>query len=115
MRDFARLLLRHHAAGRPFLHSTGPLCKAAARVLAVLMDRPPLTLSAIAGVVHDADLDPSERCATFGYRPIGCARRFEALLSMSTKPMPTTRTSLILCLRYSFTLLDVAGRAAQRL
>jgi nucleoside-diphosphate-sugar epimerase len=76
MRDFAHLLLRHHAAERPFLHLPVPLCRAAARVLGVLMDRPPLTLSAIAGVVHDADLDPSEAIRDLGYHPIGVREGF---------------------------------------
>ena len=77
MLDFARLLLRHHAADRPFVHLPVALCRAAARLLEVVMDDPPLTSSAIAGVINDADLDPAEAMRDLGYRPIGVHAGFE--------------------------------------
>jgi nucleoside-diphosphate-sugar epimerase len=76
MRDFAHLLLAHHAADRPFLHLPVALCRGLARVLARVMAEPPLTLSAIAGVVNHADLDPSEAMRDLGYRPIGVREGF---------------------------------------
>lgn len=71
MRDFARLILRHDRSPRPFVHLPVAWCRALARVLALCMAEPPLTLSAIAGVVNDADLDPSDAIRELGYRPIG--------------------------------------------
>jgi nucleoside-diphosphate-sugar epimerase len=76
IRDFAHLLLRHHAAERPFLHVPVPLCRGLARVMARCLAEPPLTLSAIAGVVNDADLDPSEAMRDLGYRPLGVREGF---------------------------------------
>lgn len=71
IRDFAHLLLAHHGADRPFLHLPVALCRGIAYVLARTMAEPPLTLSAIAGIVNDANLDPSEAMRDLGYRPIG--------------------------------------------
>jgi nucleoside-diphosphate-sugar epimerase len=76
IRDFAHLLLQHHAADRPFLHLPVALCRAIAHLLAHTMAEPPLTLSAIAGIVNDADLDPSEAMRDLGYRPIGVRQGF---------------------------------------
>jgi NADH dehydrogenase len=42
----------------------------------LLGDRPPLTTSAIAGVVNDANLDPSDACSDLGYRPLGVREGF---------------------------------------
>jgi hypothetical protein len=47
------------------------LCRALAQVSRRFARRPPLTLSAIAGIVNDADLDPSEAIRDLGYRPLG--------------------------------------------
>jgi NADH dehydrogenase len=71
IREFAHLLLAHHGADRPFLHVPVTLCRGIARVLALTMAKPPLTLSAIAGIVNDANLDPTEAMRDLGYRPIG--------------------------------------------
>jgi nucleoside-diphosphate-sugar epimerase len=68
--DFARLLLHHHGASRPFVSLPVPLCRALAAVMGRLMKRPPLTPSAIAGIVNDADLDPALAMRELGYRPI---------------------------------------------
>jgi nucleoside-diphosphate-sugar epimerase len=69
--DFARLLLLHHGASRPFVPVPVPVCRALAAVMGRLMARPPLTASAIAGIVNDADLDPGLATRELGYRPIG--------------------------------------------
>lgn len=76
MIDFARLLLQHHGEERPFMHLPVSLCQVFARGLARCMARPPLTLSAIAGVVNDADLDPSSAMTDLGYQPIGVRAGF---------------------------------------
>jgi NADH dehydrogenase len=40
------------------------------------MKRPPLTSSAIAGIVNDANLDPSEATRDLNYRPLGVVEGF---------------------------------------
>jgi NADH dehydrogenase len=79
MHDFARLLLAHHRAQRPFVHLPVWLCRGIAQLLARVMAEPPLTSSAIAGVVNDANLDPSEAMRDLGYRPIGVRDGFARL------------------------------------
>jgi nucleoside-diphosphate-sugar epimerase len=71
MLELARLLLEHHDRPRPFLHLPVALCRALAHVSRRFVRRPPLTLSAIAGIVNDADLDPSQAMRDLGYRPLG--------------------------------------------
>jgi nucleoside-diphosphate-sugar epimerase len=70
MIDFARLLLGHVGQPRPFVHVPIPLCRALAIVMGRLMDRPPLTSNAIAGIINDADLDPTQAMNDLGYRPL---------------------------------------------
>jgi nucleoside-diphosphate-sugar epimerase len=77
MLELARLLLAHHDRPRPIVHIPVPLCQALAGLGALLMTRPPLTQSAIAGVVNDADLDPSLAIRELGYRPLGVREGFE--------------------------------------
>jgi nucleoside-diphosphate-sugar epimerase len=67
--DLARLMLAHHGHPRHLLRLPVGLARAAARVMGVLMKDPPLTLQAIAGIVHDADLPPDEAMRDLGYRP----------------------------------------------
>ena len=76
MLELAKLLLVHLDRPRPFAHLPVPLCQAMARVLRVAMSRPPLTESAIAGVVNDANLDPADAIRDLGYRPIGVRQGF---------------------------------------
>jgi nucleoside-diphosphate-sugar epimerase len=76
MLDLARLILVHRGKRRRFLHVPVPLCLAAARAARLLMERPPLTTNAIAGIVNDADLDPAEACSDLGYRPLGVREGF---------------------------------------
>jgi len=77
MLELGQLLLAHHDRARPFLHLPVWLCRLLARVLGVFMKRPPLTLSAIAGVVNDADLDPALAMRELGYAPLGVREGFE--------------------------------------
>jgi NADH dehydrogenase len=76
MLELARLLLEHHDRPRPVVHLPVPLCRALARAGRLFTERPPLTLSAIAGIVNDADLDPSEAMRDLGYRPLGVREGF---------------------------------------
>jgi NADH dehydrogenase len=76
MLELAQLLLQHHDRKRPFLHVPVWLCRVLARVLGVLTARPPLTLSAIAGIVNDADLDPTLAMNELGYAPLGVRAGF---------------------------------------
>ncbi len=77
MLELAQLLLRHHGAERPIVRLPVALFRAAAHVLARVMQRPPLTLSAIAGVVNDANLNPNEAMHDLGYRPLGVRAGFQ--------------------------------------
>ncbi len=69
--ELARLVLRLDGSERPFVHVPVPLCRAAAKLAKLVMARPPLTESAIAGLTNDADLDPTEAMTDLGYRPLG--------------------------------------------
>jgi len=77
MLELGRLLLQHHDRARPFLHLPVWLCRFMASALGLVMARPPLTLSAIAGVVNDADLDPALAMRELGYAPLGVRAGFE--------------------------------------
>ena len=77
MLEFSRLLLRHHDRPRPFLHLPVSVCTGLARAMALVMERPPLTHNAIAGVINDANLDPSQAMREVGYSPIGVREGFE--------------------------------------
>jgi nucleoside-diphosphate-sugar epimerase len=76
MRDFAQLILDHNGVRKPFVSLPVVLCQLAAVVMKLGMPRPPLTLSAIAGIVNDANLDPSDASRDLGYRPIGVHEGF---------------------------------------
>jgi nucleoside-diphosphate-sugar epimerase len=71
IRELADLLLARRGTRRRFVHLPVPLCQAAAIALGLVMRDPPLTLQAIAGLVHDADLPPDEATADLGYVPLG--------------------------------------------
>jgi nucleoside-diphosphate-sugar epimerase len=77
MRELAELLLLHHDKPRPFLHLPVWACRLLAAALALCMKRPPLTSSAIAGIVNDADLDPAEAMTDLGYAPLGVRAGFQ--------------------------------------
>ena len=77
MRELAELLLAHHDRPRRFLHLPVWACRWLAAALLLCMKRPPLTSSAIAGIVNDADLDPSEAMKDLGYAPLGVRDGFQ--------------------------------------
>jgi NADH dehydrogenase len=87
--DLARLVLKHAGQQRSFVHVPVPACRALAKVLKVMMPRPPITESAIAGLVNHADLDPSEAISDLGYRPLGVHACFERCF-----PIPATGLSV---------------------
>ncbi len=76
MRELAELMLLHRGMRRRFVHVPVPLCRALAWLLGAVQRRPLLTPSSIAGIVHDADLDPSEATRELGYRPLGVRAGF---------------------------------------
>lgn len=76
MLELARLLLAHHDRKRPLVPVPVFLCRALAGLMGRMMQRPALTVSAIAGVVNDADLDPSLAMREIGYRPLGVREGF---------------------------------------
>lgn len=79
--ELAKLLLQYHDRPRPFLHLPVWLCRALAALLALVMKRPPLTASAIAGIVNDANLDPSQAMTDLGYAPLGVRTGFSRCFS----------------------------------
>lgn len=81
MRELAELLLLHHDRSRPFVHLPVWACRVLAAALASCMKRPPLTSSAIAGIVNDADLDPTEAMHDLGYAPLGVRDGFRRCFS----------------------------------
>jgi nucleoside-diphosphate-sugar epimerase len=81
MRELADLLLQYHDRPRPVLPIPVFACRAAAALLALLMKKPPLTSSAIAGIVNDANLDPSEAMRDLGYMPLGVRAGFQHCFS----------------------------------
>jgi NADH dehydrogenase len=80
MIDLARLMLAHHGQRRLLVPVPVVVARAVARAMKIFMRDPPLTLQAIAGIVHDADLPPDEAERDLGYRPLdpqaGFARCF---------------------------------------
>jgi nucleoside-diphosphate-sugar epimerase len=85
MLELAKLLLHYHDRSRPFLHLPVWSCRALAALLALAMERPPLTSSAIAGIVNDADLDPSDAMTDLGYAPLGVRAGFERCFSSAAE------------------------------
>ena len=76
MLDFTRLCLilmgKEH---KPILHLPVWVCKLLAWILQRTMKKPPLRWNMIAGVIQDADLDPSEATRDLGYRPVSVAEK----------------------------------------
>ena len=75
--ELAHLMLRYHGGDRPFVPVPVALCRALAVAMRTVSSRPPLTMNAIAGIVYDANLDPSEACRDLGYHPLGVREGFE--------------------------------------
>ena len=101
MRDLAVLLLEHLDRPRPFLPLPVPLCRALAFAMKLVMSQPPLTSSAIAGIVNDADLDPSDAVRDLGYHPLGVHEGFQRCFplphdrSRANQAPPTLRASQV--------------------
>jgi nucleoside-diphosphate-sugar epimerase len=95
MLDLARLLLAHHDHARPIVPIPVPLCRALATLGALLMKRPALTHSAIAGIVNDADLDPSLAVRELGYRPLGVREGFRRCFPIASPSSDFARRSNI--------------------
>lgn len=87
MRELAELLLLHHDHSRPFVSIPVWVCRALAALLGVCMKNPPLTASAIAGIVNDANLDPTEAIEDLGYAPIGVRAGFQQCFPRSSEPI----------------------------
>jgi NADH dehydrogenase len=83
MIDLARLMLAHHGQRRLLVPVPVVVARAVARAMKVFMKDPPLTLQAIAGFVHDADLPPDEAERDLGYRPLDLAAGFARCFSGS--------------------------------
>jgi nucleoside-diphosphate-sugar epimerase len=71
IRELAELMLARRGQRKPFLHLPVRLCQAAALAAGLLVEDPPLSLQAIAGLVNDADLLPDLATADLGYHPRG--------------------------------------------
>jgi len=93
MLELARLLLAHHDQRRPIVAIPVPFCRALASLGALLMKRAPLTQSAIAGVVNDADLDPSLAVRELGYRPLGVREGFRRYFPVASPSNDFARRS----------------------
>jgi len=91
MRDFARLVLEHRGSSKRFVYLPVALCRGVAMVLGWLMKKPPLTSSAIAGIVQDANLDPSDAIRDLGYHPVGVREGFQHCLPIAAKPAAIDR------------------------
>ncbi len=87
MRDLAALILEHLDRPRRLVPLPVPLCRALAFGMKLVMSRPPLTSSAIAGIVNDANLDPSEATRDLGYQPLGVREGFQRCF-----PLPSERS-----------------------
>lgn len=86
IRDLAKLMLAYHDARRPFVSVPVWLCKLVARLMAVFMTDPPLTLSAIAGLIQDANLDSSNARRDLGYDPISVTEGFRRCFGSERAP-----------------------------
>jgi NADH dehydrogenase len=71
MRDFSRLCLT--LLGKPnklFVYLPVWLCRCIGWIMALVMKNPPLKWQVIAGIIQDANLDPSEAIRDTGYNPV---------------------------------------------
>jgi nucleoside-diphosphate-sugar epimerase len=74
--ELARLMLEHHGQKKRFLHLPVPLCRALAAGMSALLPDPPLNHYTIAGMINDADLDPTQAMHDLGYQPLGVRAGF---------------------------------------
>jgi len=89
LRDLGKLILELEGRPRPFLHIPLPFCRALANVLGRVMKDPPLTPYAVAGFTNDADLDPAQAVADFGYAPRGVRAGLARCISNAPATDPT--------------------------
>jgi NADH dehydrogenase len=87
--DLGRLMLRHRGGARPFLPLPVPLCRALCAAMEAVMARPPLTRYVIAGMINDADLDPSEASRDLGYSPLGVREGFQRCFPIHAEGTPS--------------------------
>jgi NADH dehydrogenase len=69
--DLAHLMLKHQGISKPFVPVPVIVCQMLSVIMKMVMKRPPLTWSTIAGVIQDANLDHSSATEDLGYAPIG--------------------------------------------
>jgi nucleoside-diphosphate-sugar epimerase len=100
MRELALLLLRHLDRPRLIVPLPVVLCRALAFAMRVALRRPPLTSSAIAGIVNDADLDPSQAGADLGYRPLGVREGFQRCFPLADERRSEGRAQPLLGARH---------------
>jgi NADH dehydrogenase len=62
-----------------------------AAALKLIQARPALTSSAIAGIINDADLDPSEAMHDLGYRPLGVREGFSRCFPLEVERSRATQ------------------------
>jgi nucleoside-diphosphate-sugar epimerase len=74
--ELARLMLSHHGLRKRFVNLPVPLCRVVAAAMGLFLDDPPLNHYTIAGMINDADLDPTEAIRDLGYRPLGVREGF---------------------------------------
>lgn len=79
MRELTELLLERDGVAKPLVPIPVPLCRLGAKLMRRMMDRPPITISAIEGVTQDAVASPASAAADLGYRPRGVREGFRAL------------------------------------
>jgi NADH dehydrogenase len=89
IKELGRLMLRHKGDARPFLSLPVPLCRALSKVLGAVMARPPLNRYVIAGMINDADLDPSAATRDLGYRPLGVHEGFSRCFPIAGEGTPS--------------------------
>lgn len=70
IKDMASLMLRHVGEKKMFVHLPISLCMVIAFFAERLQEKPLLTWNAIAGVIHDSNLDNSEAQRDLGYEPV---------------------------------------------
>ncbi|MBW2704137.1 MAG: NAD-dependent epimerase/dehydratase family protein [Deltaproteobacteria bacterium] len=76
MRELSHLMLKHKGMDKPFVHLPVAWCKLIAHGFSLFTRTPPLTLSAIAGITQDANLDCSTARRDLGYNPVGVREGF---------------------------------------
>ncbi len=70
MLDFSRLCLRlMNIPSRPIIHLPVGMCRCIALLMGLFMKDPPLTWQTIAGIIQDANLDPTRAASDLGYNP----------------------------------------------